>query len=88
MFGNIHKIIIDKGFAFAEGDDKRDYFIHWSALQRSSIAFRNLEIGMRMEFDAEENEDKTKAPRAINVKWTGDTVKKSTPVIPTSSTIN
>ena len=74
MFGNIHKINEKKGFAFAEGDDGRDYFIHWSEVLRSSIAFRNLKIGMRMEFIPVENEDPKKAPRGEQVKYTGEIV--------------
>jgi len=56
------------GFGFIAGNDGKDYFFHWSAMQKTTKDFRQLEVGDRVEFlclDAE------KGPRAIEVRVTG-----------------
>lgn len=67
----IYRVNQDKGFAFATGDDKRDYFLYFRQFKRSgpgSIAFRNLESGMAVEFEYRENLDSKKAPAGMDVR--------------------
>jgi cold shock CspA family protein len=69
--GSIYRVNQDRGFAFATGEDKRDYFILYKEMSRSgkgSLAFRNLQQGMQVEFEYKENLDLKSAPAALNVR--------------------
>lgn len=85
MLGIVHKINQTKGFCFVEGEDKRDYFVHWQSVLRSSIAFRNIELGMQLKFTPNENPDPKKAPFGTDVTYTGN--KVSEPVKTDNSTV-
>lgn len=67
MKATIRRINVQKGFAFAEGEDNRDYFIHFSEVMRSSIAFRLLKEGLVVQGTVKENEDPRKAPKLEGV---------------------
>ena len=54
-----------EGFGFIAGNDGIDYFFHWTALQKTSVKFAELEIGDRVEFTRIEA---PKGPRAIEVR--------------------
>lgn len=64
MQGYVRKIFLDKGFAFIEGSDQRDYFCHWSKILRSSVPFRNMKEGDKVSFTYEEGDQ---GPKAMNV---------------------
>lgn len=64
MNGIVRKLFQEKGFAFVEGDDQRDYFLHWSKVSRNSVPFRNMKEGDRVTFDHEEG---SQGPKALNV---------------------
>lgn len=64
MRGFVRKIFSEKGFAFVEGEDERDYFLHWSQVLRNSVPFRNIKENDRVTFDSEEG---TQGPKALNV---------------------
>ena len=64
MNGVVRKLFSEKGFAFIEGDDQRDYFLHWSKVSRNSVPFRNMVEGDKVSFDSEEG---TQGPKALNV---------------------
>ena len=56
---------IKEGFGFIAGNDGQDYFFHWTALQKTSVKFSELEQGDRVEFLKIEA---PKGPRAIEVR--------------------
>jgi cold shock protein len=64
MNGYVRKIFLEKGFAFVEGEDERDYFLHWSKVSRNSVPFRNIKENDKVTFDFEEG---TNGPKAFNV---------------------
>jgi cold shock CspA family protein len=41
---------LKEGYGFIAGDDGRDYFFHWSAMERTGKNFRDLSIQERVEF--------------------------------------
>jgi CspA family cold shock protein len=64
MQGFVRKLFADKGYAFIEGSDQRDYFLHWSKVSRASVPFRNMREGDKVTFDYEEGDQ---GPKALNV---------------------
>ena len=64
MLGYVRKLFQEKGFAFIEGEDQRDYFLHWSKVSRNSVPFRNMVEGDKVSFDVEEG---SQGPKALNV---------------------
>ena len=57
---------LNKGFGFIEGlDDGRDYFFHWSEMDRFAKQFRNLRVGESVNFQVGYTAE---GPRAFNVK--------------------
>ena len=64
MKGYVRKLFLPKGFAFIEGSDQRDYFLHWSKVSRTSVPFRNMLEGDKVTFDYEEGSN---GPKALNV---------------------
>jgi len=64
MEGYVRKMFLEKGFAFIEGEDERDYFLHWSKVSRNSVPFRNIKENDKVTFDFEEG---TNGPKALNV---------------------
>lgn len=64
MNGFVRKLFADKGYAFIEGQDQRDYFLHWSKVSRASVPFRNMREGDIVSFDFEEGDQ---GPKALNV---------------------
>lgn len=66
--GTVSKIYFDKGYCFIAGEDKRDYFAHYSFFLRSSIAFKHVREGMNVDFTPQENEDPKQGPKALDVK--------------------
>lgn len=61
--GSIRKL---KGsFGFIAGDDGRDYFFHWSGMEKTSKNFRELEIQDRVSYMIAES---PKGPRAIQIR--------------------
>jgi len=54
-----------KGFGFIEGDDGRDYFVHYSVLEREGERRRTLKEGDDVTFQPTTT---PKGPAAINVR--------------------
>lgn len=63
--GSIRKLKQDRGFGFIAGDDGRDHFFHWSAMDKASKNFRELEIQDRVSFIVVEGD---KGPRAVMIR--------------------
>jgi CspA family cold shock protein len=53
----------EKGYGFIQRDGGKDVFVHYSAVQMDG--FKNLEEGVKVEFEIVEGE---KGPQASNVK--------------------
>jgi CspA family cold shock protein len=73
MEGFVRKLFTDKGFAFIEGEDQRDYFLHWSKVSRNSVPFRNMREGDKVRFNVEEGEQ---GPKALDVLVIRDPIVK------------
>ena len=52
-----------KGYGFITGEDGKDYFVHFSAIQVDG--FKTLDEGQKVSFDIETGQ---KGPQAANVK--------------------
>lgn len=69
--GSIRKIKQDRGYGFIAGDDGIDYFFHWSAMDRASKNFRELDVQERVSFEAVHVVDPTTSEskyRAIKIR--------------------
>jgi CspA family cold shock protein len=53
-----------KGYGFIAGDDGKDLFVHYSAIQDSGFGYRSLDEGDAVSFDVEQG---PKGPKAVNV---------------------
>lgn len=63
MQGKVKFFNAQKGFGFITGDDNKEYFVHFSAIQNDG--YKSLEDGQSVSFDVEmEN----RGPKAVNVK--------------------
>lgn len=60
--GRINRL--NKGFGFIEGEDGRDYFFHWSELDKFSKQFRNLKENDAVEFQPGRT---NQGPRAFSI---------------------
>ena len=69
MRGKVRKL--KEGFGFISGDNGRDYFFHWTALQRTTKSFQTLEILDRVEGSVIEGEV-GKGPRMIEIRVIDD----------------
>lgn len=69
--GKVRKL--KEGFGFIAGDDGRDYFFHWTAMQRTSKNFRDLEVLDRVEGSIIESDENLKrGPRLIEIRVIDD----------------
>ena len=73
MQGFVRKLFSEKGFAFVEGEDQRDYFLHWSKVSRNSVPFRNIREGDKVTFDLEEGDQGPKALNVMVIRSPGET---------------
>lgn len=48
LLGKVRKL--KEGYGFIAGDDGKDYFFHWTAMQQNSTDFRNLRVLDRVSF--------------------------------------
>jgi len=48
LTGSVRRL--KEGFGFIAGDDGTDYFFHWSAMEKTSKNFRELEVQDRVSF--------------------------------------
>lgn len=64
MTGTIKKIVLDKGFGFILGQDKKEYFFHKSCLK--NIKFEDLREDQDVTFEDTEG-PKGKGPRAEDI---------------------
>ena len=60
--GTVKWFNAEKGFGFITGEDGKDVFVHFSAIQ--SDGFKTLEEGQSVTFDVEEGQ---RGPQAKNV---------------------
>ena len=60
--GTIKKVVADRGFGFITGEDGKDVFCHFSAIQTDG--FKTLKDGQQVTFDVTQGE---KGLRAANV---------------------
>jgi cold shock protein len=63
--GKVKKFNKDKGFGFITGDDGKDYFFHYSALNVEG--FKTVNVGAAVEFEPQEGE---RGPRAADINVT------------------
>lgn len=61
--GTVKWFNTEKGYGFIQREDGKDVFVHYSAI--ATEGFKNLEEGMKVEFDIVEGE---KGPQASNVR--------------------
>ncbi len=59
MKGKVKWFDKKKGYGFIEGEDGRDYFVHFSDVEKDG--FRALEEGEEVEFEPQETDRGTKA---------------------------
>lgn len=65
--GAIRKL--KEGYGFIAGDDGKDYFFHWSAMERTGKNFRDLAVQERVEFSiVEVHEHGETKWRAVQVR--------------------
>jgi cold shock CspA family protein len=69
MRGKVRKL--KEGFGFISGDDGRDYFFHWTALQRTTKSFQELAILDRVEGSVVESTE-GRGPRLIEIRVIDD----------------
>lgn len=69
MRGKVRKL--KEGFGFISGDDGRDYFFHWTALQRTTKAFNDLQVLDRVEGSVIEPSE-NRGPRMIEIRVIDD----------------
>lgn len=62
MQGKVKWFNAEKGYGFIEGDDGKDVFVHFSAIQTDG--FKTLEEGQAVEFEVVEG---ARGPQAANV---------------------
>ena len=60
--GTVKWFNAEKGFGFITGEDGKDVFVHFSAIQ--SDGYKTLEEGQSVTFDVEEGQ---RGPQATNV---------------------
>lgn len=56
---------LKEGFGFIAGDDGVDYFFHWTAMEKTSKPFLDVEVRDRVEFDIAIG---PKGPRAVGIR--------------------
>ena len=59
MKGKVKWFDKKKGYGFIEGEDGRDYFVHFSDVEKEG--FKSLEEGEEVEFEPQETDRGTKA---------------------------
>lgn len=69
MIGKVLWFDIKKGFGFIRGEDRIDYFAHYSKIQASSGEFRTLEEGQKVSFEPfmTDRPDGSQKPQAKNI---------------------
>lgn len=56
-----------KGFGFIEDQEKKQHFVHFSALQVEEGGFRALDVGQEVEFQVSEQDGRTRAENVTAV---------------------
>lgn len=69
MIGKVIWFDIKKGFGFIRGEDRIDYFAHYSKIQAKDGEFRTLEENEKVSFEPFETDrpDGSKKPQAKNI---------------------
>lgn len=62
MEGTVKWFNADKGYGFITGDDGKDVFVHFSAIQGEG--YKSLDEGQHVTYDVEESD---RGPQAANV---------------------
>ena len=65
MTGKVKWFNAEKGYGFIEGQDGKDVFVHFSAIQVDG--FKTLEEGQKVTFDVESDPKDSRKLRAVNV---------------------
>lgn len=63
MTGKVKWFNAAKGYGFITGDDGKEVFVHFSAIQ--SDGYKTLDEGQAVEYEVNDGE---KGPQAVNVK--------------------
>ena len=63
--GTVKWFNAEKGYGFITGEDGRDVFVHFSAI--NSDGYKTLEEGQKVTFDIEQDPKNSKKLRAANV---------------------
>lgn len=66
MKGKIKKLVMEKGFGFIQGNDKKDIFFHHSCVDEKQ--FDELAEGQLVDYTIDENGSAEKGPRAASVR--------------------
>ena len=65
MQGKVKSFNMEKGYGFITGDDGKDVFFHYSALQMGS--FKTIEVGAIVEFEAQDSDRGLRATRVVKL---------------------
>ena len=65
MNGTVKWFNSEKGFGFITGEDGKDVFVHFSAIQ--SDGYKTLEEGQKVEFDVVESERGLQAANVVRL---------------------
>ena len=65
MQGKVKWFNAEKGYGFIEGQDGKDVFVHFSAI--NAEGFKSLEEGQKVSFDTETDPQNSSKVRAVNV---------------------
>ena len=65
MQGKVKWFNAEKGYGFIEGQDGKDVFVHFSAI--NAEGFKSLEEGQKVTFDTEPDPKNSAKLRAVNV---------------------
>ncbi len=65
MLGKVKSFNKEKGYGFITGEDGKDVFFHYSALQMGS--FKTIEVGASVEFEAQDSERGLRASKVVKL---------------------
>ena len=65
MQGKVKSFNKEKGYGFITGEDGKDVFFHYSALQMGS--FKTIDVGAAVEFEAQDSDRGLRASKVVKL---------------------